>query len=306
MKRYFKGWYFKAQNEKEIVAVIPAMHIEKNGKKTASVQIITEKGTWCVPFSYEQFSVKGKSPKITVGDNVFTKQRLHLKISTDEITARGDLKFGPLNKLAYDIMGPFCALPLMECRHSVCSMSHSVNGELQINGEKFHFDRGVGYIEGDRGRSFPVNYAWTQCNFGDVHTDQINLINPNNQINKEGQITNSLMLSVAKIPWGPFHFTGIIGAILYEDKEYRIGTYLGAKLELLDQGEIVIRQGDLEFTAKLIEKKDAPLYAPVDGCMKRRIGESLACRAFYELKEYGETIFTFETPRASFEYEYDD
>lgn len=296
MKRYFKGWYFKVQNEKEMVAVIPAMHIEKNGKKTASVQIITEKGTWCATFPYEQFSVKGKSPQVIVGESVFTKKRLHLQISTDEINAHGDLKFGPLHKLSYDIMGPFCALPLMECRHSVYSMGHSVNGELQINGEKYRFDRGVGYIEGDRGRSFPVNYAWTQCNFGDVNTDQSG---------KEDKITNSLMLSVAKIPWGPFHFTGIVGVILYEDKEYRIGTYLGAKIDVLDQGKIVIRQGDLEFTARLIEKKDAPLYAPVDGCMKRRIGESLACRAFYHLKEYGETIFAFETPRASFEYEYD-
>lgn len=296
MKRYFKGWFFKSQNKKVSVAVIPAVHIEKNGEKSASIQIITEKGAWRIPFSYEQFSAKKRMPNITIGDNIFTRQRMRLRINTETVTAHGDLKFGPFTTLSYDIMGPFRILPLMECRHSVYSLCHSVSGILVINDEKYYFDHDVGYIEGDRGHSFPVNYAWTQCNFGEVHTERINIKN---------DATNSLMLSVAEIPWGPFHFTGVIGVILYQNKEYRIGTYLGAKITAIHQGEITIRQGTLEFTAKLIEKKDASLYAPIDGSMKRRVGESISCTAFYTLEEYGETIFAFETNRASFEYEYD-
>lgn len=38
------------------------------------------------------------------------------------------------------------------------------------------------------------------------------------------------MLSVADIPMAGIHFTGIIGAILWMGKEYRIATYLGARV----------------------------------------------------------------------------
>ncbi len=295
MKRYFEGWYFKAQNKNQIVAVIPAIHIEKNGKKSASVQLVTEQGAWNIVFPYEQFSAKGKMLHITIGDNLFTRQQLHLNIKNDAVTAQGDLKFGALSPLPYDIMGPFRFLPLMECRHSVYSMGHRVSGELTINGEKYRFYRDIGYMEGDRGRSFPSNYIWTQCNFSD----------PNGGDGYKGEDpVNSLMLSVAEIPWGPFHFTGIIGVIHYQDKEYRIATYLRAKVDILDGGRIVVSQGALRFTAELRGEKRAPLYAPVNGSMVRFVDESLICTAAYTLEEYGETIFSFETDRASFEYEY--
>lgn len=294
MKQYFKGWYFKAQNKKQTVAVIPAVHQGRDGKKSASIQLITDQGAWNIPFPYERFSAKGKMPQITIGDNLFTRQQLHLNIKNDAVTAWGDLKFGALSPLSYDIMGPYRFLPRMECRHSVYSMGHRVSGELTVNGEKYRFYRDVGYMEGDRGRSFPKSYAWTQCNFGDVGADG----------SQAEEATNSLMLSVAEIPWGPFHFTGIIGAILYRDKEYRIATYLSAKAEEIAGGKIVVSQGALRFTAKLREEKKVPLYAPVNGSMVRFVNESLVCAACYTLEEYGETVFSFETDRASFEYEY--
>ena len=39
------------------------------------------------------------------------------------------------------------------------------------------------------------------------------------------------MLSIADIPMMGFHFTGIIGFVLIGEKEYRIATYLGAKVK---------------------------------------------------------------------------
>jgi hypothetical protein len=295
LKRYFEGWYFKAQNKNQIVAVIPAIHIERDGKKSASIQLVTDQGAWNVVFPYEQFSAKGRMPHITIGDNIFTRQQLHLHIQNTAVTAWGDLKFGALSPLSYDIMGPFHFLPLMECRHSVYSMGHHVSGELTINGEKYRFYRDVGYMEGDRGRSFPIHYAWTQCNFGDAG---------GGEANRDEYLSNSLMLSVAEIPWGPFHFTGIIGVIHYRNKEYRIATYLRAKVDVLSQGKIVVSQGALHFTAELRGEKKIPLYAPVNGSMVRFVNESLVCTTAYTLEEYGETIFSFETDRASFEYEY--
>ena len=46
-------------------------------------------------------------------------------------------------------------IPFMECRHSVWSMRHLVNGELSVNGKRYSFQNALGYWEGDRGSSFP-------------------------------------------------------------------------------------------------------------------------------------------------------
>lgn len=287
MTGYFKGWYFKAQNKSQSVALIPAMHRDENRKKSASIQIITEKGAWCVRFPYEQFKCRGNKPQATIGESRFGQWGLKLNIKTDDITAFGDLDFGQFSPLSYDIMGPFRYVPFMECRHSVWSMTHTVSGQLNINNERYVFDHDVGYVEGDRGRSFPKVYAWTQCNFFD-------------------RTAGSIMLSVAEIPLATRRFTGIIGVILWQGKPYRIATYLGAKAESIGDGTLVVTQGALKLTARLIKEQDKLLFAPVSGSMARMVRESLSCTAYYLLEENGRKLLEFTTDQASFEYEYSD
>ena len=166
MKEYFKGWYFKAQNPKQTVAVIPAMHVDENGGKTASIQVIADNGAWCTAFPYEEFDVNKKQRQVRVGKNIFSEQGMKIHIENDDIQAIGILNFDALTPIQYDIMGPFCCVPFMECRHSIYSMRHEVNGQLLINGQLYNFTDAVGYTEGDRGHSFPSVYAWTQCHFG--------------------------------------------------------------------------------------------------------------------------------------------
>lgn len=285
LKNYFKGWYFKVQNHSQTVALIPAMHIDGNGERSASIQIITDIGVWNVRFPYEQFSCHGNKLQVKIGENTFSEQGLMLNIKTDEITAYGRLIFGQLSPIRYDIMGPFRYVPFMECRHSVFSMTHAVNGVINVNGEEYRFDDDVGFIEGDRGRSFPKAYAWTQCNF---------IID---------EFPCSLMLSVADIPLGALHFTGIIGVVLWHGKEYRIASYLGAKAAHIGKGNLIISQGRFNLIATLLKKQDKPLFAPVHGDMKRLIRESPSCTAYYSFEEDGKKLFEFETDRAAFEYE---
>lgn len=192
------------------------------------------------------------------------------------------MDFGPLSPLKYDIMGPFALVPFMECRHSVLSMRHSIRGNVWINGQEYLFQNAWGYWEGDRGRSFPKEYIWTQCCFSE----------------------GSLMLSVADIPMAGIHFTGIIGAVLWRGKEYRIATYLGARVVRTQNKMVRIIQGNLELDAWLLEASEQPLKAPAKGNMIRTIHESASCRAFYQLRKEGRTLFAFETDRASFEFEY--
>ncbi len=275
----FWGWYFKCQSDKQTLAVIPAIHKDKN-EKSSSIQLITESGSWNAVFPFSAHSKKRSF--IEIDGNKFGGQGIDLNINTPELTAKGTVIFDRLTPISYDIMGPFCLVPFMECRHSVVSMKHRVTGEIVINGTPYIFDNAAGYWEGDRGRSFPKEYAWTQCMI------------PN----------GSLMLSVADIPVGRRRFTGVIGVILIDGKEYRLATYLGARAVRINGGEIVIKQGSMLLRAKLPEGQAHPLRAPVFGTMARTIRENASCRAYYEFRNNGHMILAHEAPNASFEYEY--
>ncbi|MBO5488115.1 MAG: hypothetical protein J5988_14530 [Eubacterium sp.] len=275
----FYGWYLKCQSDTQTLAVIPAIH-GAGRKCTCSIQFITNNDTWTATFPGEMFYRVGKN--IFIGENRFGENGIQLAVHTPKLTVKGKLDFGPLLPLEYDIMGPFALVPFMECRHSVYSMRHSVCGTVHINGQEYYFQNACGYWEGDRGRSFPKKYIWTQCCF------------PN----------GSLMLSVADIPIVGFHFTGIICVVLWKGKEYRMATYLGAKAVKIGNGIVRIVQGDLELEARLLEASGRPLKAPTKGAMKRTIHESAACRAFYRFRKGKHTLFAFETNQSSFEFEY--
>lgn len=280
MRDYFQGWYFKCRNETRTIALIPAYHFA-GGRKSCSIQLITDGGSWNVTFPYSDFL--REKDAVTIGGNRFSREGIILTLDEPGLKAKGTLRFGPLTPLQYDIMGPFRYVPFMECRHSVYSMSHTVNGALEINGARYAFREGVGYMEGDRGRSFPREYAWTQCCFRD----------------------GSVMLSAADIPLWGVHFTGVICAIVFRGREIRLATYLGAKALRIRDGELIVRQGDRLLTVRRLEAKGHPLAAPRSGAMSRIIHETAACRVYYQYQEKGTTLFAFEAPDASFEYEYE-
>ncbi len=276
---YFKGWYFKCFTKDKTIAFIPAYHYSNN-KKSASLQIITDDKALNIPFDTLKYCEKPLYVKI--GNCVFSHEGIILDYKYDGLTLEGKLCFEQLSPIRYDIMGPFKYVPFMQCRHSVYSMSHKIGGQISVNDQLYKFENGVGYIEGDRGRSFPKKYIWTQCWFGN----------------------NSLMLSVADIPFLGFHFTGIIGVILIDGKEYRLATYLGARIKQVDKNTVTVKQGSFEFTAKLLNKKAQPLAAPLNGDMCRTIHESASCEAYYRFSHKGKVLCEFTTDKASFEFEY--
>ena len=281
MRNYFSGWYFKCQNAKQTLSVIPAYHVT-GGKPSSSVQIINDEGAWNIPYSALDCRRSADGFTMRVGGSRFGQTSVRLSVHTPDCTAEGFLKFGALTPVHYDIMGPFRFVPFLECRHDVRSLYHTVTGTVTVNGVCYRFERDDGYIEGDRGRSFPREYLWTHCFFE----------------------KNSLMLSVADIPFGLFRFTGVLCVIWWEGKEYRLATYLGARATEIGKGKAVIRQGDEELTVQLLERQAHPLYAPMNGAMTRTVRESASCVASYTFRKNGKTLITFTSDRASFEYEY--
>lgn len=270
----FKGYYFKCCMGDETIAFIPALH------ESASLQVITNHQAYFVPYSAITFS-KG-SLKIKMDSCYFSEKGICLDVNTEECQIHGKLKFGKMQRLKYDIMGPFRYLPYMQCRHSVISMQHTVKGEVIVNGKKYQDLNGMGYIEGDRGYSFPKKYLWTQSHF------------PN----------GSIMLSVGEIPFCGFCFNGIIGIVLIDGKEYRIATYLGAKISCITRQMVMVRQGKYTLMVRLLQEDAKNLKAPVYGKMERTIQESIRCKVWYCFAVRGKTILNFTGEAASFEYMY--
>lgn len=114
----------------------------------------------------------------------------------------------------------------------------------------------------------------------------------------------SLMLSVADIPFLGLSFTGIIGIVLLNGKEYRIATYLGARVKSINNNTVTVKQSGYELTSKLLEKKTLPLFAPINGDMSRTIHESASCKTYYRFSHNNKTLCEFSSDAASFEFEY--
>jgi len=279
MRNYFCGWYFRCQSNRQTLAIIPSFHKTRE-TNFCTIQIISDTEAFQVQFPYSDFRKNGDH--IIIGENRFGKDGISLKVQTSDLCANGSLHFGSFTLIRYDIMGPFRYIPFMQCRHSVFSMHHPVNGEIIINDTHYLFHNATGYIEGDRGYSFPREYVWTQCSY------------------PEG----SLMLSVADIPFGILRFTGVIGIVNLKGKEYRLATYLGAKAVKISPEEIIVRQGSYTLIVKPKELSGHPLRAPVSGAMNRTIHEHPSCRVYYLFEDKGVPLLELNAPNAAFEYEY--
>lgn len=275
----FRGWYFRCQSDTQTLAVIPSVH-RTDREAFCAVQLITDDQSFSVKLPCSDF--RKQDGVIRIAGNQFQKEGLTLDIQAPGLQAAGSLRFGTLTPIRYDIMGPFRYVPFLQCRHSVFSMGHRVDGTVLVNGVPYEFQDDMGYMEGDRGRSFPSGYVWTQCLF------------------PEG----SLMLSIAEIPLGGLGFTGIISIVLLWGKEYRLATYLGAKAVKIEATEIVVRQGRFTLTVMPQSQSGHPLQAPVGGDMIRTIREHLSCPVSYRFTENGNTLLSLDASNAALEYEY--
>jgi len=162
-------------------------------------------------------------------------------------------------------------------------MKHDVTGEIFLNGERFNFQKGIGYIEADRGRSFPESYAWVHA--GDSVKNY------------------SVMVSVAKIPFAGFHFQGCICVVWLDGKEYRLATYKGAKILRCERGVIELAQGKYRLTVSIEQRNAHDLAAPQRGEMSRIIRESVSCSVRILFTCDGKVVLSAENKCGSYEFE---
>lgn len=272
---HFEGWYYKQRGADGTVALVAARHRDETGAAAASLQVVTDAGAWNVPFPASAMEMNGS--RVRLENSALSGRGLSLDVRADGLRAKGALRFGPLAPPRGDVMGPFRFG--MACRHAVASMRHRVDGALEINGRRYAFDGGAGYIEGDRGTSFPRRYVWTHADW-------------------EG---NGLMLSVADVPLCGLSFVGCVGFLYLNGRETRIATYRGARVLRADGDSALVRQGNLTLSVEAAERRTLGLLAPVNGGMTRTIRESASCPVHYRCAIGKETLFDFVCNHASFE-----
>lgn len=263
LNNYFEGYYYKHQKNNDTLCFIVG-----RSKSEEFIQILTNDAVYQVPF---------------IGNNQFSKQGVKLDIHSESVTLTGEISYGELAPIKYDIMGPFARLP-MECRHGIISMRHTLFGEVVLNGKTIDFSGGLGYIEMDAGRSFPKSYIWVQSN--------------------DFKEPCSVFASVATIPFLFFHFVGTIALVLYEGREYRFATYLGAKVLACTENQIVLKQGKQQLEIWLRPDAGLKLAAPDKGEMSRTILENPSCFANFKFYLEDKLVFDFNSDHTSFEYEY--
>ncbi len=279
-KNYFEGWYFKQSTKKDVLAIIPGISITKK-KKEAFIQIITKQASYYKSFPIEEFSYQEEPFFITIGENFFSFEKIHMDIDEEDLKVKGDIFYQKHQKikttlLSPNIMGPFSYLPFMECNHAIISMKCNTSGKLQINKRKMDFKKGNGYIEKDWGISFPKSYIWMEAN----------------SFQKKDA---SFLLSIAKVPLKFMEFEGIICVLKTKGKEYRLTTYNHAKIcekeEKDNQVKILLKQGKYTLEVLAIYNPGNKLIAPQKGNMKKDILESLESKISVCLKKKDKIIF---------------
>lgn len=168
----------------------------------------------------------------------------------------------------------------------IVSMQHDVRGKVELNGVTMNFDDGVGYLEGDRGTSFPAGYSWTQCN-----------------VWEQDPANCSIVAAAAKIPFMGTKFWGCFAVVWHEGKEYRLATYKKAKIKRRTPSQLIISQGNLKLTVIVTEAAGHKLYAPDNGSMRRTIHESAAVRARYIFEVDNRVVIDRWSNCASYEYD---
>ena len=281
---YFEGWYLKHQTRQgQTLALIPAFHTGSEGRRTASIQVISNDAAWWLEYPEAQLRFSRQPFQVQIGQSSFSSQGIALHIEQDGLSLHGTLHYSPFTVLRSDIMGPFRFFAGMQCSHGIISMGHSLSGTLTLNGERLDFSNGLGYIETDRGRSFPSAYLWTQCLW-------------------DGPDQGSLMLAIAAIPLPVGGFTGCICSIFHHGREYRLATYRGVRIEEWSPFGAVIRQGKYCLEVELLNERRQALRAPVEGRMERTVHESLCAKVRCRFRHGKDLLFQHTDETASFEY----
>jgi len=287
--KYFEGFYIKCTGFTGSAAFIFGKQMGRRDK-TAFVQVITEQDSFFKEYDLNSYFFKQRPFEVSAGNCRADSNGLFLNIESEGLCVKGELFFGRFSPIRYDAMGFLKYVPFLECRHTVVSMAHALSGKISINGREYDFNGGSGYIEGDRGKSFPKKYLWTSCS-----------------VIEASGATVSIFSSCATIPYMGISFKGTVSVILFEGREYRFATYLGATVKEFTEKKLTVKQRSRLLEIEVLDDgKSFELLAPAKGEMSRVITESLKRTVRYKLTagagKKKKVFFDVISTRAAFEF----
>ncbi len=281
---YFEGWYYKQDHSAtgRSLAFIPGMVLGKDPH--AFVQVIAARpaATWYFRFPLPQVRYTPQPFAFSIGDNHFTESGVRVRLGNGKEVINAHLRYQkptPLHSSAWmpDIMGPFAYLPGMECNHGVLSLSHQVEGTVQLpESETLLFSGDIGYREKDWGSAFPKRYIWLQ----------------GNHFSRPG---DGVVCSVATIPLGPLSFTGFFAALTLGGRQLRFATYTGANVSKAQVDEetaaVTLTQGRWQARFEGRWGDQGALKAPARGGMDVEVWESLTGSLTFTLLRDGKMVW---------------
>ena len=280
---YFEGWYFKhvSKDLDQVYSFIPGISLHTDNPH-AFIQVINglTGETNYIEYPVSEFSFSTKYFRVEVGRSVFTADSMVLNINSPQLKVDGRLSYSgsvkyPSSVFAPGIMGWYSFVPFMECKHGVVSVTHRIDGTINVDKKQIDFSGGKGYIEKDWGKSFPESWIWLQSN---------------NFENSDACI----MMSIAKIPWLGSFFTGFLGFLYFDGKFFPFSTY--HKSEITDLGlaneKLTVSFRSKKYHLKIIAslKQSGILLAPKSGKMSRRIKESVDSELEVVLTDLKDTV----------------
>jgi tocopherol cyclase len=270
-RRYFEGWYFKhvSADGRSVFALIPGISLSPRGSH-AFVQVIdgTTGATRWFSYPLSAFGWSRDRFEIQVGENRFSDTSTEVRLVDDAGSIDAHLRYSGLTPVPFSlkcpgVMGRYAYAPFMECYHAIGSLDHRVEGSVTVDGRRFDFSDGRGYIEKDWGTSFPRSWIWAQSN------------------NFEAPGT-SFVFSLARIPWLGRSFPGFFCLLLERGRLHRMATYTGARIVAArlagTEVELDVRDRGGLLSLRAERSHEGVLLAPEQGAMDRRIGESIDAR----------------------------
>ena len=268
-RNFFEGWYFKivSEDQKQKWAIIPGIFRGLGGssRDEAFVQVLdgSTGRSWYHVYPVYEFSASETAFDVTVGENHFSSAgaTLNLPQLKGSLEITSEFKPWPVTLASPGIMGWYGLVPFMECFHGIVSFSHSLKGNLEVEGKNESFEGGKGYIEKDWGRNFPSGYIW-------LHSNHL-----------QGSPDASLIASAAIIPWLGKPFRGFILGLHHSGQLHSWTTYSKSKEEWLRIDDTHINwkvsgpSGELELKAE--RKRGGLLHAPLREAMHQRVEETL-------------------------------
>lgn len=251
-------------------AIIPCLSLAGDPERSHAFILVFDarKHTmFMAQYPLESFTDGRRQFSVTIGGSRFGLDGLQLDLVDGATTVRAELRFSgikpwPVRLLSPGVMGWYAFVPGMECYHGVLSLNHTIEGYVDVGGDRVDMGGGRGYIEKDWGRSMPSSWIWMQTN----HFDG------------EGDV--SLTGSIARIPWLGRSFTGFIFGLYLRGRLYQFTTYGRARVNRIDvtEGRVDIalesRTHRLAITAE--RAPGVALPAPLLGEMTARVNESLS------------------------------